>query len=41
MDPAVVDGWQVDFIFPEEEFGISENSFFAKKGSTWEFESVE
>lgn len=30
-----------DFIFPEEEFGVSENAFFAKRGSTWEYESLE
>lgn len=25
-----------DFIFPEEEFGLSENAFFVKKGGSWE-----
>lgn len=33
-----------DFIFPEEEFGISANSFFVKKGGpweAWEFKGVE
>ncbi|WP_354623611.1 transporter substrate-binding domain-containing protein [Psychromonas sp. MME2] len=29
-----------DFIFPEEEFGISEEMFFAKKGSTWRYNGI-
>lgn len=30
-----------DYIFPDEEFGISENSFFIKKGKDWEFKGVD
>lgn len=30
-----------DFIFPEEEFGVSTIAFFAKKGSTWEYKGLE
>lgn len=26
-----------DFIFPDEEFGITQNSFFAKRGASWTF----
>lgn len=29
-----------DFIFPEEEFGVSEEAFFVKKGSTWKYKNV-
>ena len=30
-----------DFIFPEEELGISETSFFVKKGTTWKYTGLE
>jgi len=30
-----------DFIFPEEEIGISENAFFVQKGSSWAFTGTE
>jgi len=30
-----------DFIFPEEEFGVSENAFFVRKGVSWKFSGVE
>ncbi|MBU3917494.1 transporter substrate-binding domain-containing protein, partial [bacterium] len=29
-----------DFIFPEESFGFSKNSFFVKKGSTWRYKGI-
>jgi len=29
-----------DFVFPEEEFGISKVVFFAKKGSPWRFKGI-
>lgn len=30
-----------DFVFPEEEFGVSAEVFFAKKGGTWKYDGVE
>lgn len=30
-----------DFIFPEEEFGISLDSFYVKRGNPWRFKGVE
>lgn len=30
-----------DFIFPEEEFGISVSDFFGKTGSTWKYKGLE
>lgn len=30
-----------DFIFPEEEIGVSQTAFFVKKGSTWKYTGLE
>ncbi len=30
-----------DFVFPENEFGISQITFFVKKGSSWKYTGVE
>ncbi len=30
-----------DFVFPEEEFGMYKNSFYAKRGGTWTYEGLE
>ncbi|QEP44869.1 hypothetical protein D5085_18070 [Ectothiorhodospiraceae bacterium BW-2] len=30
-----------DFIFPDEEFGVSKNSFFVQKGSAWRYTGLE
>ena len=30
-----------DFVFPEEEFGVSRYSFYAKRGSLWTYDGIE
>jgi len=30
-----------DFVFPEEEFGLSKNAFFARKGREWTYSGLE